>query len=262
MTYATTFSGIGGWELGLNACGWELKWQCEANPFCREYLSRTYGVPVYPDIRTICGERPAPVDALIGSPPCQPFSVAGRQSGVCDERHLYPAFVELVAQIKPRWVLMEQVPNIIAIGDGAAWGEYLSGIARLGYDIVTHPIPACAVGANHRRVRLWIVAHATGQHSEMRIQHRRNPQAGKGNFNESFRCQDSFQPSFVAADAEILQAWNSQLPEPCLVTMDDGIPDTREWIEAYGNAVVPQIPYLIGQAINQTLSQPLNQSEK
>jgi hypothetical protein len=79
VTYATTFSGIGGWELGLNACGWDLKWQCEREPFCQALLRERFGVPIYDDIRTICEHNPTPVDALIGSPPCQPFSVAGRK---------------------------------------------------------------------------------------------------------------------------------------------------------------------------------------
>lgn len=160
MTYATTFSGIGGWEVGLHACGWKLQWQCERDKFCRTLLNERFRVPIYDDITTICEQNPPPVDALIGSPPCQPFSVAGAQRGVGDDRHLYPSFIRLVAQIKPRWVLMEQVPNVVTINDGRVWGEYLSGIARLGYDIVVHPIPACAVGAYHQRTRLWIVARS------------------------------------------------------------------------------------------------------
>jgi DNA (cytosine-5)-methyltransferase 1 len=108
VTYATTFSGIGGWELGLNACGWNLRWQCES--FCRTLLAERFGVPIHADIRTLADERPEPVDALIGSPPCQPFSVAGAQRGTGDERHLYPSFIRAVGVLQPRWVLMEQVP--------------------------------------------------------------------------------------------------------------------------------------------------------
>jgi DNA (cytosine-5)-methyltransferase 1 len=162
MTYATTFSGIGGWELGLNACGWELQWQCEIDAWCRTLLNQRFGVPIYKDIRTICEHNPTPIDALIGSPPCQPFSVAGKKSGTSDERHLYPAFLALVRHLKPRWVLMEQVPAILSSERGRAFGNYIAGLAALGYSLVWHCIPACAVGANHQRDRLWIIANLDG----------------------------------------------------------------------------------------------------
>jgi DNA (cytosine-5)-methyltransferase 1 len=162
ITYATTFSGIGGWELGLNACGWSLQWQCEREPFCRVLLNERFGVPIYDDIRTICESNPPPVDVLIGSPPCQPFSVAGKKNGTADDRHLYPSFIRLVGQIKPRWVLMEQVPAILSIERGRAFGGYIAGLAAFGYSVVWHCVPACAVGANHQRDRIWIIAHAEG----------------------------------------------------------------------------------------------------
>jgi len=160
MTYATTFSGIGGWELGLDQCGWELKWQCEREPWCQALLRERFGVPIYGDITTLCENNPEPVDVLIGSPPCQPFSVAGSQRGTSDERHLYPSFLRAVGFLKPRWVLMEQVPAILNLDGGRAFGQYVGGLAALGYDLVWHCIPACAVGAPHRRDRLWIIAHA------------------------------------------------------------------------------------------------------
>lgn len=232
MTYAECFAGIGGWSLGLQACGWELKWQCEYDDWCRRLLTQRFGVPIYKDIRTICDESPPYVDALIGSPPCQPFSVAGAQGGVADERHLYPSFIKLVAQIQPRWVLMEQVPAILAIDGGRAFGGYLGGLAALGYDIVWHCIPACAVGAPHQRDRLWIIAHA--KRGECGPQ-----QCGW----KDRRVGRQLQP--VSWDRD----WQDALRE--FRGMDDGTAYGVDRVDSIRNAVVQQIPYLIGQAINQ-----------
>ena len=314
MTYATTFSGIGGWELGLNACGWTLKWQCECEPFCRSLLSERFGVPIYDDIRTLVDEHPARVGALIGSPPCQPFSVAGAQRGTCDERHLYPSFLRAVGVLAPRWVLMEQVPAILSLDGGRAFGQYIGGLAALGYDLVWHCIPACAVGAPHRRDRLWIIAHSGSIGCDLRSNFERDNrdilspkrqsqeaeqegngwQSGLGEagqvvanpllnqnigndkgrfFSESSRgCENvsnakcdrqsrsrAFRdaldsaPSFKGqaikfGNGGIRQIWRT---EPSMGRVANGIPARVDRLKGLGNAVIPQIPYIIGRAINQ-----------
>lgn len=329
MRYATTFSGIGGWELGLNACGWELAWQCEFDPKCRAFLQERFGVPVYPDIRTLVDDRPERVDALIGSPPCQPFSVAGAQRGTSDERHLFPAFLDAVRFLRPRWVLMEQVPAILSLDGGRAAGGYLGPLAALGYDLLWNCIPACAVGANHRRDRLWIIAHAqdrgvrcgspsgkAGQpallgealsdpHGEGLAQRVVQPRGAGGDAiappgPASFPCGDVADPSRLQPGRP--QQWPQRerigkgsesqpmahaqcgrgdrrrpgtswrfggpeslgfhddgrggqgnglwLTEPDVGRVAHGVPHRVDRLKGLGNAVVPQIPYLIGQAIN------------
>lgn len=165
MTYAELFAGIGGWSVGLKPCGWELKWQCECDPFCCAVLRARFGVPIAPDIKQIAGwigEHPelAQVDAIVGSPPCPPFSVAGKKLGTSDARHLYPAFLESVRLLRPRYVLMEQVAGLLY--DRRTFGEYIGGLVEIGYCVLWHSIPACSVGADHARDRIWIVAHASG----------------------------------------------------------------------------------------------------
>jgi len=266
ITYATTFSGIGGWEIGLNACGWQLQWQCEIDPFCRKVLKARFDVPVYDDINTIIGHNPKPVVALIGSPPCQPFSIAGERCGTADERHLYPAFIKLVSHLRPSWVLMEQVAAILSLDGGRAFGGYLGGLAALGYHLVWHCIPACAVGAPHRRDRVWIVAYTDSP---------RGPQP-RGNIgNERQRpLHDGETPSMGNADGAGLEglrqyaesagewfAWadgevslgldgKRRIINPAIPLLAHGISRRMERLKSTGNAVVPQIPYLIGQAIN------------
>lgn len=235
LTYATTFSGIGGWELGLNACGWDLKWQCERDPFCQQLLQQRFGVPIYDDITTILTTPPERVDALIGSPPCQPFSVAGEGRGTGDERHLYPSFIKLVSYIKPRWVLMEQVPAILTNDGGRAFGLYVGGLAALGYDLVWHCIPAIALGSDIERDRLWIIARANGEHGK----------AGMGNLAKRKSSIQLYNP------AERLPFWVQTTGQ--FIGVGDGFSDQfySDRVSAIGNAVVPQIPQIIGQAINE-----------
>lgn len=249
MTYAECFAGIGGWSLGLQACGWELKWQCERDAWCRRLLTERFGVPIYDDIRTICEQSPPPVDALIGSPPCQPFSIAGFQDGASDERHLYPAFIRLVAKIQPRWVLMEQVPNILSIDGGRAFAEYIGGLVALGFDVCWHRIPACAVGGDQERPRLWIIAHSLRQRAQGLIRQGgnvcENGQGGAG--SEAYMRPTNWRTrSLFGGEAQ-----------PILCRRTDGIPNWAHRIKGLGNAIVPQIAQIIGQAINQIESEPI-----
>lgn len=251
FTYATTFSGIGGWELGLNACGWDLKWQCEREPYCRELLKDRFGVPIYDDIRTICEHNPAPVDALIGSPPCQPFSQAGDLLGVSDERHLYPAFIDLVRFLKPRWVLMENVAGLLS--DRRAFGHYVGGLAALGFDCVWHSIPASAVGAPHRRDRVWIIANTRRIARCIRqggINGRDIVSKQDGNRGTEVRGEDWKLAAMVPGVYTGTPAdwWRAQSRVDRSV---NGLPNRAHRLKGVGNAVIPQIPYIIGQAINQ-----------
>lgn len=244
LTYATTFSGIGGWEIGLDACGWELKWQCERDTFCQSVLRERFGVPIYDDITTLLDHNPEPVDVLIGSPPCQPFSVAGEMRGTADERHLYPSFIRAVSALKPRWVLMEQVPAILSNDGGRSWGGYIGGLAALGYDLVWHCIPASAVGLPHQRDRVWLIAYS---------QCKRRTGAVRGNLTHLYHAvwPHSKPPDALGSRLSVFNAFEERVGEPAVLGVDDGLPYRSLRLKAVGNAVPPQIPYIIGQAINE-----------
>jgi len=266
ITYATTFSGIGGWEIGLNACGWKLQWQCEINPFCQRVLKARFGVPVYDDINTIIGHNPKPVVALIGSPPCQPFSIAGERCGVADERHLYPAFIKLVGYLRPSWVLMEQVAAILSLDGGRAFGGYLSGLAALGYHLLWHCISASAVGAPHRRDRVWIVAYTdcprglqpVGSIGSERQRPLHGRQAAPMGNTDSAGLEGLWRPpecagewtAWAAGEISLGRDGKRRIINPTVPLLAHGVSHRMERLGSTGNAVVPQIPYLIGNAIN------------
>jgi DNA (cytosine-5)-methyltransferase 1 len=151
------FSGIGGFSLGLERTGgFETTAFCEIEPFPRRVLAKRWpGVPIHADVRKLRGEDVGPVDVICGGYPCQPFSVAGVRAGADDDRHLWPEFARLVDELRPAWVIGENVAGHISMGLDLV----LSDLERLGYTARPFVIPACGVGAPHRRERVWIVAH-------------------------------------------------------------------------------------------------------
>ena len=154
------FSGIGGFSLGLEAAGaFRTVAFCEREPFCQAVLRKHWPeVPIYDDVRTIDTDRLGRVDLICGGFPCQPWSVAGQQRGAEDDRDLWPVMASLIEDIRPRWVIGENVRGFV--NEPLGLQRSLSDLESLGYQAVPFIIPACAVDAPHRRDRVWIVAHS------------------------------------------------------------------------------------------------------
>ncbi len=151
-TFGSLFAGIGGIDLGLERAGWECRWQVEYDPFCQHVLAHHWpDVPRYGDIRAVDWSMVEPVDLIAGGFPCQPFSNAGKRRGKDDERWLWPEFFRCVRALRPRFVLVENVPGFLQPHGGL--GELLGDLASFGYDAEWDCIPAAAVGAPHRRDR-------------------------------------------------------------------------------------------------------------
>jgi DNA (cytosine-5)-methyltransferase 1 len=240
MTYATTFSGIGGWEIGLNACGWKLKWQCESDWRLCAHLDAVFGVPVYPDIRELKKYNPRKVDVLAASPPCQPFSICGSRSPAGDVRDLFGEIVNAIRFLEPKWVLVEQVAEILFSYEGRIFGEYAAGLASLGYDLIWHCIRASDVGAPHKRDRIWIIALSRSQRRERLL-------CGKPSISGAPATIWPTAP--LDSQCATLQILEERLGESSIFGSYDGL-STELALASYGNALTPQIPYLIGQAIN------------
>lgn len=158
------FSGIGGFSLGLERTGgFETVAFCEIEPFPRRVLAKHWPeVPIFQDVRKLTGADIGPVDVICGGYPCQPFSTAGKRQGAADDRHLWPEFMRLVAELRPAWVIGENVAGHISMG----LDDVLADLEAEGYACRTFVIPACAVGASHRRDRVWTLAHSAPAISE------------------------------------------------------------------------------------------------
>lgn len=230
------FSGIGGFSLGLERTGgFETVAFCEIEPFQRRVLAKHWpNVPVYEDVRELSEARLAAdgiaVDIITGGFPCQDISFAGKGAGLAGERSgLFYEIIRLAGELRPGFILLENVAALLSRGLGTVLGE----LATLGYDAEWHCIPASAVGAPHRRDRVWIIAYpAEGYgrpHSALLTG--RNP---LGAYDHAVPWEE---------------AWPARLQ--AVSRMDDGLSDRLDKVgsDTLGNAVVPEIPELIGRAI-------------
>ena len=162
------FSGLGGFSLGLERTGnFETVAFCEIDKYCTLLLQKHWkGVKIYNDVKEITKERLEAdgvqlPDVITGGFPCQPFSVAGKQKGTSDDRHLWPEMFRIIQEFTPRWVVGENVKGITNIQDGMVFEAVCTDLEGTGYEVRTFNIPAAGVGAPHRRERMWIVAHSS-----------------------------------------------------------------------------------------------------
>lgn len=159
-------SGIGGFSLGLEATGgFETIAFCEFDPFCQKVLNKHWPeVPIYNDLKEISKDeetiRNIPEhDLICGGIPCQPFSVAGKQKGKEDDRHLWPFMFKIIEQKKPTWVIVENVGGFVNV----ALDDVCLDLEAEGYATQSFIIPACGVEAPHRRDRIWIIGKYTSE---------------------------------------------------------------------------------------------------
>ncbi|MDA0713491.1 MAG: DNA (cytosine-5-)-methyltransferase [bacterium] len=225
------FSGIGGFSLGLERTGgFETVAFCEYDKKARLVLNKHWpDVPIYEDVRTL--EHDGTIDIITGGFPCQPFSVAGKQKGKEDDRHLWPAMFNLIQKHRPTWVIGENVAGLIALG----LDSVLADLESENYAVRTFIIPAVAVDAKHRRDRLWIVAHSE------RTRLSGYKQKGSG------ICSQQTQARPIMGDGKLYKGFKSIRTGVRRKT--DGLSRGVDRVKSLGNAVVPQIVEIIGNAI-------------
>jgi DNA (cytosine-5)-methyltransferase 1 len=177
MTFGSVFAGIGGFDLGLEHAGMCCQWQIEIDAYAVRVLAKHWpGVKRYGDVRTVFGydaessrffNVPAAVDLVCGGFPCQDVSTAGGGIGIIGTRSgLWSELARLVADLRPPFVLVENVPSL----RGRGLALVLQDLWALGYDAEWHCIPASAFGANHERDRIWIIGYPAGRFREPIIQ--------------------------------------------------------------------------------------------
>ena len=162
------FSGLGGFSLGLERTGnFETIAFCDNDKYSKLVLQKHWkGVKIYNDVKEITKEKFIAdgiqfPDIITGGFPCQPFSVAGKQAGTDDDRHLWPVMFRIIQEFTPRWVIGENVKGLTNIQDGVVFETVCTDLEGAGYEVRAFNIPAAGVGAPHRRERIWIVAHSS-----------------------------------------------------------------------------------------------------
>ena len=270
------FSGIGGFSLGLERTGgFETVAFCEIEYFPRKVLAKHWPeVPCYEDVTKLTGdilERDGiAVDVITGGFPCQDISTAGKQAGIGEGTRsgLWSEIVRLIGELSPRYVIVENVANLLSGPSekrGGWFGRILGDLAECGYDAEWENIPASALGAPHRRERVWIIAYpneiAAGRLPERaQSSDARGGRCGKALADTTSLGQSGprkpFQSIGSAADTDrqaSLTGSMRQRPtwpaEPAVGRVAHGVPDVTHRLAALGNAVVPQIPEIIGRAI-------------
>jgi DNA (cytosine-5)-methyltransferase 1 len=236
LTVGSLFAGIGGFDLGLERAGFEIKWQVEIDPFCRKVLEKHWpAVRRYQDVEEVhagtvrtciwgigCRECLAAVDVLCGGFPCQDVSAAGLRTGIEGKRSgLWKQFARLIGELRPRYVLVENVPGLLDRGMGVVLGD----LAALGFDAEWSVLSACAVGAPHTRERVFLVAYPEGQRpGQLRWE-------------------------WSAAEREAQRHLHWPASEPACERVAYGVSDGSHRLTALGNSIVPALAEFIGRRI-------------
>lgn len=160
MNHGSLFSGIGGFDLAAEWMGWHNEFHCEWMPFPRKILNHYWpNSKSYEDItKTDFSIHRGTIDILTGGFPCQPYSSAGKRLGKEDERHLWPHMLRVISEVKPTYVVGENVRGLTNWSGGLVFEEVCVDLESQGYEVQPILLPACAVGAPHRRDRIWFVA--------------------------------------------------------------------------------------------------------
>jgi DNA (cytosine-5)-methyltransferase 1 len=275
MKHGSLFSGIGGFDLAAHWMGWENAFHCEWMEFPRKVLD--YYFPEADSHVDICKtdfkKYEGNVDIITGGFPCQPFSMAGKRKGSEDERYLWHEMLRTIQEVKPKYVIAENVLGLTNIEDGLVFEQVWSDLEVAGYEVQPFVLPAASKGAPHQRQRIWIIAYRSG----LRFNPGRSEQSLSGNSsngnegNASDTLCQRFQRS-VSSRVNDEQRWDiSQRREinqhilknraeiqfqnfptqSPICGGDDGLPTEldgitfskwrAESIKGYGNAIVPQV---------------------
>ncbi len=237
------FAGIGGIALAAEWAGIETVAFCEKDEYCQKVLNKHWPrVPIFDDVCTLNsqtlqerGVDIGSIELISGGFPCQPYSIAGKRRGKEDDRDLWPEMFRIIKEIKPTWVVGENVANFVNM----ELDRTLFDLESIGYKGKSFIIPACAVNAPHKRDRVFVVAHLSDTCS---IGHKRVERLQKNNQQVATRRKSPFRSTTKLFD-DI--DWKKRAAESGFLGRNDGIPNRVDRIRGLGNAVVPQQIYPI-----------------
>lgn len=279
------FSGIGGFSLGLESTGhFETIAFCEKDQFCQKVLKKHWSnIPIIDDVRRINGKE-IKADVVVGGFPCQSISIAGKQKGKDDDRFLFPEMLRVIKEVKPRWIIGENVQNLINISNGTILREIVEALENEGFEVQCFSISASSQGAWHKRERVWIIANSNnrlsiGENQEIQTrgntinngsssnvpntqcnEHQHTPTRQSGTSELwGFYSEKEKQTSHdlwsktSRCDAPSRQKtwWNSQSR---ICRIPHGLSERvdrfrKDRIKSLGNSIVPQIARELGKAI-------------
>lgn len=273
LKHGSLFSGIGGFDLAAQWMGWENLFHCEWNEFGQRVLKHYWpNAESFNDItKTDFKKYANSIDILTGGFPCQPYSQAGKRIGKEDDRHLWPEMLRAIQEISPSYIVGENVLGIVNWNGGLVFHEVQTDLEAQGYEVQPVVLPACSVGALHRRDRTWFVAYS--KHNRIRRWEQQQESEQKKNTTITNSIDKRLQEGcnqfrqeyelFINAPDDFARSTTAQLDKTNRgsgdVSKDDGIPEEldgitvskwkQESIKAYGNAIVPQVAFEIFNAI-------------
>jgi len=272
MKVLDLFSGIGGFSLGLERAGHETIAFCEIEPFCREVLKKHWpNVECHSDIKTLDGRKfYGAVDIICGGFPCQDISLAGKGAGLSGQRSgLWAEYLRIIKQAKPKVVIIENVSALRSRG----LEQILRQLSEVGYNVQWHCLPASAIGANHQRDRVWIIAHSKSERYELGESYDKGSEESE---NEGSRKDEGLRVTEFGIKSgiqHISNAYSESLErqreiairisqelndisysswwktEPNVGRVANGVPVRMDRIKSLGNSIVPQIAEIIGRAV-------------
>ena len=256
MRHASLFSGIGGFDLAAEWMGWENVFHCEWMEFPRKVLDYYWpGADSYTDIcKTDFKKYEGTIDIISGGFPCQPFSTAGKRKGTEDERYLWGEMLRAVQEIKPTYVIAENVFGITNIDGGLVFEQVCLDLEAEGYEVQPFIIPAASKNAPHRRDRCWFIANSINDGNK-RGSSKVQTESKKQIIQKWDNIQQFEQSITLRQKMESSVNWQNFPTQSPFCGGDDGIPTKldgiafpkwrNESIKGYGNAIVPQVAYEI-----------------
>jgi DNA (cytosine-5)-methyltransferase 1 len=289
-TVGSLFAGIGGFDLGFERAGFETAWQVEIDPWCRKVLAKNSpNAERFDDVRTVGAHNLSSVDVLVGGFPCQDISNAGLRAGIEGERSgLWGEFARIIGELRPRYVLVENVAALL----GRGMGRVLGDLAEIGYDAEWEIVSAADVGAPHLRERVWILAYpmrssGSAEYGEQQSQWAEIADSGSAGdvaYPKGERCREtgefrhhessqwatgsgedvsytdgeqyegsSHADGWVPTEELSASLGGQWAVEPNVGRVAHGIPKRVDRLRGLGNAVVPQIPELYAHQIRELL---------
>jgi DNA (cytosine-5)-methyltransferase 1 len=260
LTVLDLFSGIGGFSYAAERVvgGFKAIAFCDSDEPCRRVLRKHWpDTPIFADVRSLQAEDVAPLcpnglSLITAGFPCQDISVAGKQAGYDGKRSvLFYEIIRLARSLRPDFLLLENVRNLLSHKDGETFQETLFQVAKAGYDAEWAVIPASDLGACHRRERIWIVARRdkTVAHANDKGLQGQRPEC---ELSESSRERT---PSWRSGSAMLSPEWGSYLSKPVLCRGDDGLSGRVDRLKQLGNSIVPQVAAVPLQRIKELVQQ-------